>query len=430
MVGDGVEKYTLTVYYEPDYKVLPTGQYGEADISTYHVGSFESQSQGNAAGREMRGNQHIINVYAKSLDILKLYDETDKTSVVQGAEFRLYRAAKGTESIDDAEFLSKYSLSGMHRIDTQTTNTAGIAHMAAVSEGKQASELLNANDGPYYLIEYSAPAGYKKDETVRQITVTTNDNIYKDVTGTVINSNALDSTTHKPKVAYNWEQGMRLAMSNGTVIIANPSTHQAVTLPGSRAYVKDGDSMVFQTEIINIKATSINIIKEDEKGDGLAEAVFQLKVVKNGSDVLVKTDNDYKNIEGVGDVAVEIDGQTKTFGSAVKTNGEIQNITGLLDGTYKLVEVMAPPGYIIIDSEIVFTVSNGVITSTTASSSDKVRLDPASANTVALLTVTNEPGTALPNTGGPGTSLIYLFGIMLTGLAGAGLLVRRCRKAA
>ena len=43
--------------------------------------------------------------------------------------------------------------------------------------------------------------------------------------------------------------------------------------------------------------------------------------------------------------------------------------------------------------------------------------------------VENESGAALPNTGGPGTGLIYLLGIMLTGLAGAGLAMRLRRKA-
>ena len=42
----------------------------------------------------------------------------------------------------------------------------------------------------------------------------------------------------------------------------------------------------------------------------------------------------------------------------------------------------------------------------------------------------NEPGAALPATGGPGTDMIYLLGFMLTGLAGAGLVMRRRRNAA
>jgi len=45
-------------------------------------------------------------------------------------------------------------------------------------------------------------------------------------------------------------------------------------------------------------------------------------------------------------------------------------------------------------------------------------------------TIENEPGVELPKTGGPGTTSIYLIGTMLTVLAGAGILMRRRRKAA
>jgi hypothetical protein len=42
--------------------------------------------------------------------------------------------------------------------------------------------------------------------------------------------------------------------------------------------------------------------------------------------------------------------------------------------------------------------------------------------------IANNPGVELPATGGPGTTLIHLFGIMLTGLAGTGLVMKRRRR--
>ena len=42
--------------------------------------------------------------------------------------------------------------------------------------------------------------------------------------------------------------------------------------------------------------------------------------------------------------------------------------------------------------------------------------------------VMNYPGVELPNTGGPGTRLLYLAGLMLTGLAVAGLVMRKQRS--
>ena len=48
----------------------------------------------------------------------------------------------------------------------------------------------------------------------------------------------------------------------------------------------------------------------------------------------------------------------------------------------------------------------------------------------ATFTVGNTPGSELPSTGGPGTNLFYLFGILLTGFAGTGLAMRKRRVAA
>ena len=40
----------------------------------------------------------------------------------------------------------------------------------------------------------------------------------------------------------------------------------------------------------------------------------------------------------------------------------------------------------------------------------------------------NNPGVELPAPGGPGTSLIYLLGFLLTAFAGAGLKLKRDRE--
>ena len=48
--------------------------------------------------------------------------------------------------------------------------------------------------------------------------------------------------------------------------------------------------------------------------------------------------------------------------------------------------------------------------------------------TVYVITIRNVAGVELPSTGGLGTRLTYLFGIMLTGLASAGLVMKRRRR--
>ena len=62
---------------------------------------------------------------------------------------------------------------------------------------------------------------------------------------------------------------------------------------------------------------------------------------------------------------------------------------------------------------------------------------PINGNTTEMIVVNNDtivvgntPGVALPSTGGPGTNLYYLLGIMLTAFAGVGLVMKRRRRIA
>lgn len=47
-----------------------------------------------------------------------------------------------------------------------------------------------------------------------------------------------------------------------------------------------------------------------------------------------------------------------------------------------------------------------------------------------VVEVLNNPGVTLPATGGPGTTMLYFLGIILTGIAGASLIIKRRMKAA
>ena len=104
---------------------------------------------------------------------------------------------------------------------------------------------------------------------------------------------------------------------------------------------------------------------------------------------------------------------------------------GLLDGRYKIVETKTPDGYLKVDmNDIFFSIDDGTVAWTDESGNE---IDPENKpNHVSYddltFTVENIPGAALPNTGGSGTTMIYLLGIMLTGLAGAGLVMRKRKE--
>jgi LPXTG-motif cell wall-anchored protein len=123
------------------------------------------------------------------------------------------------------------------------------------------------------------------------------------------------------------------------------------------------------------------------------------------------------------DRAVTGSGAYSSGEQTVDSNG-ILEFTGLWDGRYKLEETFTPDGYITKEGPYYITINmdgEGTLDTTVA----HTMISPETGNEY---TVENEPGAALPNTGGSGIARIYLFGIILTGFAGAGLVMRKQRR--
>ena len=94
----------------------------------------------------------------------------------------------------------------------------------------------------------------------------------------------------------------------------------------------------------------------------------------------------------------------------------------LPSGTYILEEERTPAGYnrlgVLIRMEVG---GEGVVLSYIGTTGNPAGIynTPVMENNTWTVTVINTAGVTLPSTGGPGTGLIYLAGILLTGLAGA-----------
>ena len=95
-------------------------------------------------------------------------------------------------------------------------------------------------------------------------------------------------------------------------------------------------------------------------------------------------------------------------------------------GTYQLTETNAPAGYIILTKEIYFSVADGAVKLTDKDGNPQTYSGVSLLDDNTTIAVKNNPGPALPSTGGPGNRYIHILGLMMT--AGAGLLLWKKKR--
>lgn len=153
------------------------------------------------------------------------------------------------------------------------------------------------------------------------------------------------------------------------------------------------------------QVVDIVIEKVDGEGNELAGAEFQLT---NADDKYY----DYDPATGTSwnDVATTFDADVE--GDNLFTLHDLPN------GTYTLTETKAPDGYQLLTSNITITVNEGTVIASGAGAKYEN----------GTITVTNITGTELPETGGPGTTILTIGGLLLmAGAVGGGYGLRRRR---
>ena len=182
--------------------------------------------------------------------------------------------------------------------------------------------------------------------------------------------------------------------------------------------------------------------------------------IRQNSDPVQYLDGAVFSLRQIADVEPTEGGTYGEADNAIKKTGETANggkltFEDLVDGYYELTETKAPAGYVLTgDTRVYFKVDgidviwlqkgNGppstwdACTSTSSSlvtfknASEATADDPETpegesvAATNAAFTIRNTPGSALPQTGGPGTRLFTILGSIL--ILGAGVLLWRRRK--
>ena len=263
-------------------------------------------------------------------------NKTDGTNVLNGAEFELYEG-------DSTEILESF-----------TINNNGTY------------EITDLKKGNYRLVEVTAPKGYSIQ--TRETTFTIDDNnCTAGAQVTVVNAKQTGQLTiNKVDEKGNNIAGAKIKMYR---VVKN---NEGIYVP---EYVKFGDSYVFESGetpkvVENLIVGETYTVQEEEAPNDayvMKKATATIVIQAGNNTVTLENSlssfkvskqdiNSSKEIPGA-HLEIFYENETSTGWSWVSTD-KPQEITGLADGKYILVETTAPQGYTVAES-IPFTIENG-----------------------------------------------------------------------
>lgn len=177
----------------------------------------------------------------------------------------------------------------------------------------------------------------------------------------------------------------------------------------------------------------LDVVKNDGNGTKLAGAEFELSLNKEKADSIPVVDlgNGKYRVATAEEIAAEKSTTTLVTPSDEERKGLIE-ITGLDADQYKLTETKAPEGYNILTAPITFTITSKT-TSEQGDSNDQQAVNSVEytrdGKTFTELEVVNTAGSILPSTGGMGTTIFYVLGVVLIVAGAAYFIVRRKQNA-
>ena len=210
------------------------------------------------------------------------------------------------------------------------------------------------------------------------------------------------------------------------------------------------------THKIHVYAKNLEIQKKDMTDTDKLIDTAKFKLYRTAKKVIDPDTGEETNEYESGAVDLTVGEETKKvvqIGSEMTTSGgkiTVENLSYAPDGVYYLEETKAPAGYIICESPMTIRLTlkdeyrdykdpNPIITdiSNTPYNWTQTVQKLAYANSKDgtgdsekfVVEVLNNPGVTLPATGGPGTTMLYFLGIILIGIAGAALIIKRRIKA-
>ena len=245
----------------------------------------------------------------------------------------------------------------------------------------------------------------------------------------------------------------------------NASTDYAHTTSGKSAgKVADGYDGTTGNRIdsenvhkIHVFAKDLEIQKKDMTNTNKLIDTAKFKLYRTAKKVIdPETGQETSQYES-GTVDLKVGNETKKvvqIGDEMTTSGgkiTVEDLSYAPDGVYYLEETKAPDGYIISESSmtirltlkdeyrdykdpkpVITDISNTPYnwTQTVQKLAYANSKDGTGDDEKFVVEVLNNPGVELPSTGGPGTNLIYLIGLLLTSFAGTGILMKKLRRKA
>ena len=168
------------------------------------------------------------------------------------------------------------------------------------------------------------------------------------------------------------------------------------------------NTVKYDSSEVNGHTGTVTLKKVDTKGNTLNGAEFQLlKADKEGAEATKTPINVVKVKDG--EYKVALDGEEGATPTLVATSGTLK-VTGLDEGNYEFKETKAPTGYKVNSENKAFTIE--------ANETAEVKVDAGN--------FVNTKLSSLPSTGGMGTYLFTIIGVVvMAGAAGAFFISRR-----
>ena len=318
--------------------------------------------------------------------------------------------------------LEGYEWSGEKYYFTLTAGTAdyndgktpetGISPMPA-SNRIYLSDASGTADKTYTFgkIRYTRPGTY-------QYTITETDADGNVLSGTIGSNNIAyaPADTVTVTVAYDNEGHLvvqKIEGSNGNTVWSTTDSSAVIT----------GTTTFTNTFVASVPVKKMDIDKQTQLSNAVFELIYDHSKLYFDSSYRILTETQVESIIGMN---IDDDGAAAAMAgesiTSTFTIGEITLNGLLLNTSYSLKEIQSPAGYIITANDAAFMLrKNGEDIEITVTG-ENVSVDEDGITII----ITNTPGAALPNAGGPGTRLFTIFGSFL--ILGAGVLLWRKRR--